>query len=315
MAANELTHWGVMGMKWGVHKPEPNSSSSNPRPKNIKTVNNSAASKALLKKLRAKGIDEDSLKQDYYSEQNFFQKHKTEIAISAGVIGTALIFGGAYYLKKNGYLSKPLEIALEENWTKSIDLPAGTIFSRVSSVAETTPRPGGFYAAFKKNDILRYRAGLSAILGESASVSNDYTALTRIKAPSGFKTVEAFKTLATKDSEFAKLVIARQATADMIPVFSAPMGVSKLSEANWQKMLKTQSRVWSVYPDSPETKMFFSHLESKGYNAVIDLNNAGVLAQTPIRTINGSAFRVTASTHLTERDISEAFAFAASDRF
>lgn len=333
-----LTHYGILGMHWGFRKPEPIGTGRRDA-SNIE-LERANKKKAILvrKDLLARGVDEESFKKDYGPE-SFFKDHKKELIIGASVIGAAAVVGVAAYALRNtdlgSLLSTPTNLIFENNWHTDLELPVGSILTRASSQIEGAPRPDGFYAAFLKDDVLRYRAALSGIMPESGAFSNEYQSLVKVKAPSGFRTIELCKSLASKDSEFAKTVIDdvnfSRSTLDLSPeriieevnkgtdlntlrtLVNSVTRVSDVSPREWQSVVARHARKWSVYPSGLEKTKFFEHLAANGYNAVIDFNNAGVIAKTPLRVFNGSDFKASKGIKLSVEDISKALQFYEHD--
>ena len=182
-ATKFLTHYGVLGMHWGVRKAEPVGTG---RQSTSKEKEYDKKFSKIREQLKNSGLNEKAL-QDKYGEPNsngflaFVKKHKTGLEIGAGaVVGVAALAALYYYGKplaknvagdvENGIYGQTLANLLKTpglevdgllaNWDKGVDLSAGSIIKRVSTQVEGTARPEGFYASFLDGDVKSYKAML-----------------------------------------------------------------------------------------------------------------------------------------------------------
>lgn len=324
-----LAHYGVKGMKWGQIKGyEPTGSAGSGAGDGNTSAQSAEAYSAfgaqVKQDLKDQGVDTDLLKAKYGPQETGAAEggltpHQKQLIIKAGVgiVGVAAI---AYYAKKSG-LSEELSTnfqlfstrnqvynsalnagsnGLDIHWDKGIDLPAGSIFSRVSTIAEKDIRPEGFYAAFEKGDVDRYKAILPTFwqdwgVGDPAGGGfvNNYQAKAAIKAPSGSESISIFKDLISNNKTFR----------EDLGLYSAESAKDFLSnERNTRDLFECHAADWArSYPGA--TKTYFDAVKARGYNALIDFNDAGALSKTPVRTIDGSMFDIISNEPLQMADM------------
>lgn len=174
------------------------------------------------------------------------------------------------------------------NWEHGVDLPKGSVLRRLSSVAETNPRPGGFFAAHLESDVESYKAILPAFWeqwgvgrAESGGFINHYQAKEGIRAPSGKESFAIFKKLVDTDDTFNSHFAS----------FWDTNGARGKSEDQLKRLFMDSSANW-VDSDNAYTKQWFAAIKSNGYNSVIDFNDAGKLSKTPLRIIDGELFDI-----------------------
>jgi hypothetical protein len=187
---------------------------------------------------------------------------------------------------------------LHLNWNSGVNLPEGTILRRLSTVAEDTPRPGGFFAAHLDEDVQSYKAILPNFWArwgvgsaESGGFINHYKAREAIRAPSGQDSFDIFKHLIETDDSFNKHFVG----------FFSPNGARGWDEAVLKQTFVSASQNW-VDSGNAYTKHWFSEMQKRGYNAVIDFNDAGRLGRTPLRVFDGTMFDVVKSEPQSLRD-------------
>lgn len=184
-----------------------------------------------------------------------------------------------------------------------VTLSVGSIVKRITTAKETEIRPGGFYAAFKEADVERYKAVLPTYWSEwglkadSGFITN-LKAVKDIKAPSPKETYAIFKS--TFDDKINGGVSVRNYLKEAFGVPSSTDDESLARLAFGQASL-----LWNT--DNNElTKSMFARVKAKGYNALVDLNDFGSIADSPMRFLDGSVFSIVANEPLSASAIREA---------
>lgn len=188
--------------------------------------------------------------------------------------------------------------------TSRVHLSAGSIVKRISTESETEIRPGGFFAAYKDEDVNRYKAVLPVywkMWGIDKGTGGHVMSLKAkeaIKAPSEKETFEMFKEVLEKadpaggkyrdmyDPNYIRTMLGKKPKAEMP------------TEELARKLLRSASANWNNN-DEPLSKAFFEHVRSNGFNALIDMNDAGHLSSQPLRLLDGSMFDIAGSERLT----------------
>lgn len=166
--------------------------------------------------------------------------------------------------------------------TEPITLGKGAIVTRISSAAEETIRPGGFYAAIKDEDVERYKAVLPAywkMWGMSNPDGGGHVirlkAKTEIKAPSPRETFDMFTKFVNEDPQV------RRELKKLHPLSNG--------EALARQSLPKLALAWNDQSD-PMTAKFFARLKDAGYTAVLDINDAGSIGHSPMRFLDSDQF-------------------------
>jgi hypothetical protein len=177
--------------------------------------------------------------------------------------------------------------------TEAIHHPAGSIFKRVSTEMETDIRPGGFFASPHPEDVERYKAILPVFwkqwgLGKKEGFVVNLKANTDIKAPSPKDTFEMFKGMLHEDVSATDL-LGRAQTFKVKDLFYAhgAMGDEEMA----RKMFPQFAQNWAN-TNHPATEHFFKKLKENGFNAVVDMNDAGALSKQPMRLLDGTVFSI-----------------------
>lgn len=276
-------------------------------------------------------------------DRSFYQKHKTAIHIGAGaaVAGIA-IYGGYKYnqsLQNNSAIAadaarrlerdrKPptpeqleaMRLANSKNALLAdydrmvqarvgqpvvdprtlpndpINIKAGSILRRVSTEDEDYTRDDGFFASHDDADVDRYKAILPTYWKKWGFDAKDgYVVNLRadkdVKAPSRREAYDIYEGMIRDDPSF-------RATLD-------PAGAYKdRPERLAQETYRVMAGAWNR-PEIPVVDSYLSEVKRRGYNALIDENDAGQLAKNPLRTLDGSMYTIQKSTPLSSREIAE----------
>lgn len=304
---DELAHVGVKGMRWGHHKKEEPAVGRQRSKKAVKSTadaKNSANENALAKKYmaipekkRSKAEAEKALAENHKKFLNKFapndgstekkglsdkQKALLKLGIGAAVIGGVMAYS-AYSHNKN--IKQMTDMAgkaihLEEykknvgqsmfkTWSLSgyiqessfarqeFTLPAGHTFHRLSTAAESTfaPVKPGTYSTHSIEDFNRYLAVFRHEKAADSLHHISWTVKEDIKVPTLATTLETLREHLSREQG------------------------SEVSH----EMAKTVYQEWSGNGwDLNTHKTFFKSLTEKGYGAIVDEMDAGVIGETPL---------------------------------
>lgn len=301
-----LKHFGVKGMHWGVIKKEETTNrSSNRQRKSVSDPQKAAIENALAKKYMAikpiKRTKAEATKELAKNTEKFLakadpsvaegsiqkkglsDKQKKLIKVGAGVaIVGGLVVASAYAHNKKiqgfkqlaGQPISPEKFVEGVNLSKfktwgisgyiqdssfargEFTLPAGHEFHRVSTLPESSFRPGGVYATHNMEDFNRY---VHAFRGEKASSKFYHVTFSTtkdLKVPSLATTLETMRE-----------VLSEEMKTEVTPEHAKTVYES-YSGGSWD--------------DSRRITKFFSALSSKGYGAIIDEMDAGVIGDSPL---------------------------------
>jgi hypothetical protein len=296
---DELTHHGIKGMKWGVHKREDTSSGSG-----------GSSTPAV-----AKSVTPQQKKQIaalHENHQRFQEKfnppgvhglsdgQKKAAKIAAGAAAAALIVGGGYYLGKNTGLGKNLTSQFMKQSTEAQTaawanrdhlannprvlqraeqhFPKGHEFSRISTAAEHK-WGDATYAVASKEDHDRYLAmGFGRAQGNFPHKIT-FQAKGDVKIPKADTVISSLKEVMGKN------------TSDE----EARAMYNHLSGSRW---------------DDPTSKSLFKNLKKKGYHGLLDAQDTDVIADNPLLIFDHSVMGPKKATKLVEDDVIQAMAHA-----
>lgn len=219
------------------------------------------------------------------------------------IIGTTLIAAGVIAYKYDVHLEKTIgpgdDISvgrfmkryskrIDTNFSKPIDLsklhdndyivPKGSVFNRITAFkdedlarrlyATHIPADNDKYAGLY-GPMLRMRTGESQLWVSKMVMGEE------IRSPSPLKRVQMYAELLEENSRLFSV------TKDDGPIVPSPATMKKATENyyNFARYLVT---------DSAETQLYFDKVKKAGYNALIDDNDAGQLADAPIILLNAS---------------------------
>lgn len=202
-----------------------------------------------------------------------------------------------------------INVGLNAHWDKGVDLKPGHILQRLSTVKETDVRPSGFFAAFDPKDVERYKGELPIWWkkwgGDFAKANDGYltqiAAQKGVKAPSGKETLDILKSVYDDDRLISQLVGGPGLLA------MKPNDRAKVVEG----MAKSGFNNFVVHfangmDHDPHVQKFFGLVKDRGYNAVIDFNDSGKLARTPIRLLDGIDFKVVGNVRVPRIELDKA---------
>jgi hypothetical protein len=306
---NFLAHYGVKGMRWGVRREDAalggfhfrsssplsdDDSSSDalsakwravqPPKKELSSSQRAKSAEQNMKKFSAK-FDASVSPSDPSAEvvaekKGLSANQKRALKIGIGVLAVGALVGYAHYagrqeLLKEGVDPKNVGKVMSYNKKKTFsmlktwpgenyitdlshdrpefELPAGHIFHRISRVPE-----GSFdhktYSTHDIHDFNRYVVGFRGELGTDKLYHVTYRANEPVKVPRLGTVLETLKEVMSKDDP-------------TITPETVHQHYRRMSGGDW---------------DSPQAHGLFDALRSKGYSAIVDEMDAGVIGDTPL---------------------------------
>lgn len=350
-----LAHHGMKGMHWGVRK-EDKPGSTELTAKEHKILEKFDPDGSNSERLMAMYGPDEGLVQ---KKSRLSKGQKKALKIGAGIAVAGLLI---YGLKKYGKVKQQRSIdayqkdnphlfakgPLKNFWTKYSDVsvgriakglseddvkklgtepyhfPAGSIVKRVVTRERHELNPDGFFAAYKDEDVERYKAIMPIFwkqVGFGDSTSEGFVASLRatsdVRAPSQVETLSIFKGMLDDKIEtnygfggaFSETIRERLQTkhnqSHIDPENPFKRNEPLSDEALVRSQFPSATHKWADKEDNL-TIAFFGKLKSLGYNAVSDLNDAGALADSPMRFLDGTVFEVAGHERLTRSNIEEA---------
>jgi len=202
---------------------------------------------------------------------------------------------------------------LAAHWKTTIDLPAGAILQRMSTAKELDIRPEGFYAIFDPKDVERYKGVLPNWwkawgYKETSGYLTQIEAVHGVKAPTGEETFDIFKSVLSTDEQSFKNMWAMAG--------GNPKDISKLTPAQREQVVEGVARTsfkgfstaWLPARANKDefTQKFFAEVKKRGYNALIDFNDAGNIGNAPLRILDGTEYNIAGHVPVSEADIKAA---------
>lgn len=240
---NELYHYGVKGMKWGVRRYQNKDGS-------------------LTREGKNRHDEENKSKRTILTRRN--------VAIGASVVGTALVvMGGMYIYKKSNApvhvktLSFGKKIPLDSLPSDDTVLPKGTKFHRISSksVEQYVEDGRSAYVSFMNKDNRIYKEAMPDYIkqwGKEGIISDD-----------GKKAYE--HVLKTKGDI---RVASRRTVAE---IYLKVTGESDVDSGRYTRFMESL-----VDRNNDNVKSFLNTLKERGYNAIVDENDAGNFTTSPL---------------------------------
>ena len=268
---DELMHYGVLGMKWGVRRKRDVNSISN----NRKQHQNNSPSKKSKHRLE---LEEKYRKKGYSQKEAEFEAAKrirTE-RILAATAGLTVAAATAYVVNKK----------IKEKADGIIK--SGTSLQRIEAVSPSKLHDA-FYAAKEKTDKTKYagQLGLTRQRQAGKAYVMNIGVHKDIKIAGKDKATEVFKKLYDTDTEF------RNAASSLV---QKNVHGKNSANGNLKKMYENFNTNL-VERDNPAVKKFYETLKSEGYGAIHDINDtkfSGYKAKNPL-IVFGSSDKVSVS--------------------
>ena len=281
-----LIHHGVKGQKWGIRK--------------LKFLVGRQHPLSLYKENQKVKFGPGSLSGGNKKAISEHTKHVLEVGggiAAAGLIGAVLFKYGKITPNKltNNVALATLDggktLKIDSNFIsvgKELTLPKGTMFRRVSTVAETEIRSDGFYATYKPKDVSNYMGWGSYI--------------THLKAETPIHIPSSEKVAAMRQTTLSQTVMDRKTGKPMLvrDILTRDFGeYSKPTLGTTDKgiLSRPDAFLWTDSTYGP-TKAFFDEAKKNGYNALWDYNNMGEVSENPVRVIDGSVFSISKNEHI-----------------
>ena len=294
-STDELYHYGVKGMKWGVRRFEDKSGKltiagkkryGDSGKKEYKIPTNKSTHRLKIEaKYKSQGMS------DKDAEQAAAKRIRTEKYIAAA--GAITVAACVAYCKHKKY-------------TTDTTISSNTEFKRIMKLVDGAEiRDGRQFLSYKKEDVRKYRGALAAQLQKDA-LSNEKIYDVTVKAKQNIKVAsqkrarDTFVKLYENDAEFRKsLGEMAKSIGDDIP---APLKLVQQQMANNKplspKCLRTRAYDLfnvSLADNTPEgakrANKFYDALKKQGMNAILDMNDNKYSlynAEAPIITFDGS---------------------------
>ena len=258
MYDQELYHYGVKGMKWGIRR--------------YQNKDGTLTSKG--KKRYEKSNDNSNNEDEIKNNKSRKILTKRNIAIGATVVGASLAAMGAMYVYKKTnptmhvkYMNFGEIVDINNLSSKDIIVKKGTKFHRVSSksVEDYAEEGKRIYTSYLKSDARIYKEEMPKFIrrwGNQGIISDDgktsYEHIMKmnkdIKAPS------------------KKL---------MAEIYMKVTGNNEVDSGRYQRFMENLND-----SDNPDTKKFFQYVKNLGYNAILDENDAGNFTKSPLILLN-----------------------------
>lgn len=315
-ASDFLQHFGVKGMKWGVRREEETGGASGKSEAEQTAQFKGVKDDPKTTKQKAKGIIEGQSKLNAQAdldgasgEGKGWRPTKKQLAyVGAGAAVAGLLTYAV--IKSRAGDDSPIEPggpidpntwlnmvnrSKQDTWSTGyikdssydmpdFELPAGHRFQRMSQHAEDSYNRAT-YMTHNANDHARYmnefsrtgdRKNMNVITMESKEA---------IKVPNLTKRLRAMQEVLTEDLGYDKSLGYEAAPSDAKRVYQ------DLSGGSWS---------------DNRASRFFDNLSKKGYSAIVDDMDAGVIGDSPLVAFRPEAFKPKVSTPVTERMFKQA---------
>lgn len=195
------------------------------------------------------------------------------------------------------------------HWDQGVELAAGTVVQRLSTEKERTIRPDGFFAAFDPGDVKRYIAELPNWWQRWGYADTDgyltqLKSKKAIKAPSGKQSVQILADMISENfEEFASIM--PQGVVDLPAGPTRDKAIFGFALNDFQGF----SGAWTTKGAQlmPNVRKYLDRVRQSGYDALIDFNDSGTIARTPMRFLSGSSlFDIIGNVPVSADDIDEA---------
>lgn len=263
---SSLQHAGVLGMKWGHHKPQQDQPKLNHRSK-------------LEEKYRSEGMSDI----DAASAAN--KRIKTEKAIAA--VAGLTIAAAATYVAVNHYNNKVDKV-----------IKSGKVFQNMSLDSNKGVEQA-FYASRSTRDNMKYRGMYGMQLGKEGVYETKIKAIKDIKIASKETAKNSFQHLVENDESFKKAVAGHLNELNFPLPKQNALKREALKEIESGKISKKAYEAFNLSLTSHNNEnankaasQFYELLKTKGYEGIQDINDmkySGYGAKTPTILFGGAS--------------------------
>lgn len=256
---NELYHYGVKGMKWGVRRYQNKDGSLTPEGK-------------------------ERLSDDTASRKRKIAKR---VAIGAAAVAVTLaVAGGVYAYKKKSYLSSIDMKSVKrgkyvvDNLSDDTVIPKGSKIFRTST--HKTLRSELAYASLSRDDKNRYITRMGKMYSGKKLYQMKLKTLTDVKIPSERKQFDMFVDMLTNDEKFSK-TLAHNPYGDTPKLFgNRKAAESWASEHHYENFITRAIDLGSSYDKDNVLSRYADYVKRHGYHGLIDVNDVGTTAKKPV---------------------------------
>jgi hypothetical protein len=191
--------------------------------------------------------------------------------------------------------------------TEGFEFDAGAIFKRVSTEKESIIRSDGFFAAFKPDDVDRYKAAIPTFwpkwgLGAKEGYLVNLKAKAPIKVASPKTAFDVFRNIIEDqvEAENELGMLTKKAMWAWLGV-QPPTDLDATAREAFPQIAIALNN-----PKHGAVAHYIQKIRELGFDAVVDINDAGALAETPIKFFDGSMFEVASNETLSADAIAAA---------
>lgn len=292
-----LMHYGVKGMRWGVVKDDEPSSGEAGAKADYKAIYRPKSPKTPQEK-RSKALSTTTQFVDKFESPDGGSRisPETKKKIIYGIVGglaVAAVVGGAYYAKKNGVSLPNVNLESYMNATKKSRLNAinADFITKASFDRKGFTLPAG-------HTFTRISTGVEKSFGHVTYASTSDADFNRYVAQLGM----AFNTKVTfKSTHPVKVSSLTSALETLREVLGGTAG----RVVDREEALSTYRELIGGKWDSPLASDFFSAMKKKGFSALIDEMDAGVISESPLVIFNHGGLGKKTSKSMSRADIAK----------
>lgn len=260
---DQLYHYGVKGMKWGVRRYQNEDGSLTPEGKRRRSDETDSESDARKRKIAKR------------------------VAIGAAVVAVTLaVAGGVYVHKKKSYLSSINTKSIERGkyvvdaLSKDTVIPKGSTIFRTST--HQTLRSDLTYASLTRDDKNRYITRMGEMYSGSKLYQMKLKTVANVKIPSEKKQFDMFVDLLTNDEKFSK-AIAHNPYGETPNLFgNRKAAESWAAQYHYENFITRAINLGTTHDRDGTLRRYVDHVKRSGYQGLIDVNDIGTTSKKPV---------------------------------